>query len=265
MEYSRAQIVATLGPASKNKETIELMMQHQMDVVRLNFSWGTYEEHASYIKIVREVSEKLKKRVPIIQDLSGPRLQQEKGHHFDLSKKEILTKKDLENLNFGLEHSVDYIAMSYVGGPEDIRELKRIIKESGKQTLVIAKIERKKALDKLDEIIDISDAIMIARGDLGNEVPLEKIPLIEEEIIKKCKKVGKPVITATQMFLSMTENPEPTRAEITDVFFAITNGSDAVMLSEETATGKYPVEAIIMMEKITLEAEKLYNLNINPL
>lgn len=265
MEHSRAQVIATLGPASRDAETIKRMIQHQMDVARLNFSWGTYAEHALYIKTVREIAQKLEKRIPIIQDLSGPRLQEKKGHGFDVSIKQTLTKKDLADLDFGLKHAVDYIALSYVGSPEDINELKRLIKESGQTTLVIAKIERKKAVDDLDGIIEVSDAIMIARGDLGHEVPLEKIPWLEEEIIQKCKKAGKPVITATQMLLSMTENPEPTKAEITDVFFAISNGSDAVMLSEETATGKYPVEAVMMMEKITLEAEKLHQFKVNRL
>ncbi len=265
MEHSRAQIVATLGPACSTRETIEQMMIHQMDVVRLNFSWGTHDDHAGYIETVRSLADKLARRVPIIQDLSGPRMQQQKGHHFDPSIKELITPKDLDDLKFGLAHDVDYIAMSYVGTADDVKELKRIISDAGKHTPVISKIERQKAIDNIDAIIAASDAIMIARGDMGNEVPLEKIPFVEKEIIEKCKKAGKPVITATQMFLSMVESPEPTRAEVTDVFFAITNGSDAVMLSDETANGKYPVEAILNMEKVVLEAEKLYHLTVNQL
>lgn len=265
MEYSRAQIVATLGPSCKDPATIEQMLVRQMDVVRLNFSWGTHEDHAEYIKIVRELAQKLGRRIPIIQDLSGPRVQGDKGHHIDVSMTELITPKDLGDLKFGLEKGVDYIAMSYVGSAGDVLELKRIIKESGKETPVISKIERQVAIDNIDSILEVTDAIMIARGDMGNEVPLGKIPLVEKTIIEKCKKAGKPVITATQMFLSMTENPTPSRAEVTDVFFAITNGSDAVMLSDETANGKYPVEAVAEMEKVTLEAEKLYNLKVNPL
>lgn len=265
MEHSRAQIVATLGPSSRDEGIIEQMIIHQMDVVRLNFSWGTHDDHERYIKIVRELAQKHGKEVPIIQDLSGPRVQGEKGHHIDVSMTELITPKDLDDLKFGLAHDVDYIAMSYVGKAEDVRELKRIIKDAGKDTPVISKIERQIAIDNIDSILDVSDAIMIARGDMGNEVPLEKIPMIEKTIIEKCKKAGKPVITATQMFLSMVENPEPSRAEVTDVFFAITNGSDAVMLSDETANGKYPVEAVMNMEKATLEAEKLYGLKVNPL
>lgn len=265
MEHSRAQIVATLGPASRDEGTIEQMMLGQMDVVRLNFSWGTHDDHARYIKIVRELSQKLGKHVPIIQDLSGPRVQGEKGHHIDVAMTDLITPKDIDDLKFGLANDVDYIAMSYVGSAADVNELRRIIKESGKVTPIISKVERQKAIDNIDEIIEVSDAIMIARGDMGNEVSLEKIPEIEKEMIEKCKKAGKPVITATQMFLSMVENPEPSRAEVTDVFFAISNGSDAVMLSDETANGKYPVEAIKHMEKVAFEAEKLYHLKVNPL
>jgi pyruvate kinase len=265
MEYSRAQIVATLGPASKDSALIEKMIEHQMDVVRLNFSWGTHEEHAGYIKTVRDAALKLGRKIPIIQDLSGPRTQEATGHHIDLSIKDLITQKDIDDLHFGLEHDVDYIAMSYVGSPEDVGELRRLIKAAGKSTPIISKIERQKAIDNIDGIIAASDAIMIARGDMGNEVPLEKIPEVEQQIIAKCKKAKKPVITATQMFLSMVENPVPTRAEITDVFFAIVNGSDAVMLSEETSKGKYPLEAVVLMERATLEAEKLCKFKVNPL
>ena len=265
MANSRAQIVATLGPASKDPAVVEQMIEHQMDVVRLNFSWGTYDEHAGYINTVRAAAEKLGRKIPIIQDLSGPRMQEKDGHHIDLSARDLITPKDIKDLNFGLEHGVDYVAMSYVGTAEDVGELRRIIRESGKETPIISKIERQKAIDNIDSIIAASDAIMIARGDMGNEVPLEKIPIVEKEIIDKCKKAGKPVITATQMFLSMVENPTPTRAEITDVYFAISNGSDAVMLSEETSRGKYPVQAVTYMEAATLEAERRCNLKVNPL
>jgi len=265
MKHSRAQIVATIGPASKEKDILKQMISHQMDVARLNFSWGTYEEHAAYINSIREVAEELNKKVPIIQDLSGPRLQQKEGHNFDSSADSIITEKDLKDLEFGLEQSVDYVAMSYIGKAEDVLEIKNAIRKLGKNTPVIAKIERQESLTDIDRIVEVADAVMIARGDLGNAIPLERIPWVEKEIIEKCKKKKRPVITATQMLLSMTENPKPTRAEVTDVFFAIINGSDAIMLSEETATGKYPAETIIMMEKITQEAEKHYKREINML
>ena len=253
---SKAQIVATIGPASKTKEMIKEMIANQVDVVRLNFSWGTYEEHADYIKNVRESAEEIGKRIPIIQDLSGPRIQENRLHKFNNKVKEIITEKDLADLKFGISQNVDYVAMSFVGSAQDVLNLKERMKEFGKVIPIIAKIERKIALDNIDEIIKTAEAIMIARGDLGNEVPLEQIPFIEKDIIEKCKKIGKPVIIATQMMFSMTENKIPTRAEITDVAYAILNGADAVMLSEESASGKYPLEAVEMMEKEILESEK---------
>jgi pyruvate kinase len=254
----RPQIVATIGPSSGDKHIIKEMIARGMGVARLNFSWGTHDSHAKNIKIVREAARELGRTVPIIQDLSGPRLQKTSGHVFDAAIHEAFTKKDLVDLQFGLAQKVDYIAMSFVGSAADILKLKAEIAKAGASTPVIAKIERKIAVehDHLDAIIDAADAIMIARGDLGNEIPLEKIPFIERTIIEKCKKVAKPVITATQMMLSMVSNEIPTRAEVTDVAFAIISGSDAVMLSEESADGRYPVKAVEMMEKIIIEAEK---------
>jgi pyruvate kinase len=266
MDYSRAQVVATIGPASKEKEIIKQMVAHHMDIVRLNFSWGSYDEHEYYIKTVREYAKELNRRIPILQDLSGPRTKTENGHEIDPNALKVVTEKDIKDLEFGLKQNVDYIAMSYVGNKNDVLEVKHHIKEMGHKTPVIAKIERKVAVEKADEIIDVADGIMIARGDLGNEVPLEQIPFIQNMIIRKCKAAVKPVITATQMMLSMKDNPTPTRAEVTDVAFAIISGSDAVMLSDETANGKYPVETVIMMERIVLEAEKYLKINyLNPL
>jgi len=187
------------------------------------------------------------------------------GHHLDNTQEKIITPKDLEDLKFGLEQKVEYIALSYVGKAEDVSELKKNIENLGGSAKVIAKIERDEALANLDEILAVSDAIMIARGDLGNEVSLEEIPWYEKEIIKKCKLAGKPVIVATQMMISMMRNDEPTRAEVTDVFFAIENGADAVMLSDETAVGQYPVEAVGEMEKVIRETETHYENKLNPL
>lgn len=263
---SKAQIIATIGPATKGKEIMKEMMTHQMDAVRLNFSFGTHEEHASYIKNIREDAKEAGKRIPIIQDLSGPRLQEKTGHEFNQQAQEIITEKDLDDLKFGIEQNVDYVAMSFVGSAEDILKLREKMRKFGQVIPIIAKIERKIALDNIDEIIKTADAIMIARGDLGNEIPLEQIPFVEKDIIEKCKKAGKPVIVATQMMLSMTENLLPTRAEVTDVAYAIINGADAVMLSEESATGHHPLEAVEMMEKGIIEAEKhLKDIKINPL
>ena len=149
--------------------------------------------------------------------------------------------------------------MSFVGNAGDIIELKNIIKENGGNQKVIAKIERKIAVDNVDSIIQEADGIMVARGDLGNEFPLEEIPFIQHYIIQECKKAGKMVVVATQMLLSMVDSPTPTRAEVSDVAYAILDGANAVMLSEESAKGKYPIEAVTIMEKIALVAEK--NLN----
>ncbi len=259
MTSSRSQIVATIGPKSGTVEVLREMLRHHMDIMRLNFSWGTYEEQASYIKALHAVSAEAGMHIPIIIDLSGPRKQTDTGHHFDAANYKpengLLTEKDGADLRFGLERSIDYVCVSYVGRKEDVEGARAKISELGGVAKVIAKIERREAVDNADEIIDAADAVMIGRGDLGQEVPIEQIPFIERQLIEKCNRAGKPVITATQMLLSMVTNPEPTRAEVTDVAYAIELGSDAVMLSEETARGAYPVEAVAAMEKIVLEAE----------
>jgi pyruvate kinase len=255
---SKTIIIATIGPSSSSKEIITEMIKHQMDMARLNFSWGTHEEYISFIQNIRESANECNSKISIIQDLSGPRVQEENGHHFG-GGESIITEKDKKDLIFGIQQNVDYIAMSFVGNAGDIIELKNIIKENGGNQKVIAKIERKIAVDNVDSIIQEADGIMVARGDLGNEFPLEEIPFIQHYIIQECKKAGKMVVVATQMLLSMVDSPTPTRAEVSDVAYAILDGANAVMLSEESAKGKYPIEAVTIMEKIALVAEK--NLN----
>lgn len=166
-----------------------------------------------------------------------------------------LTEKDHLDLLFGLEQDVDYIALSFVKTADDIRIIKEIIRKRGNKVPVIAKIEKHEALEHLAEIIEISDGIMVARGDLGVEIPLEEVPLIQKNIIQKANYAGKPVITATQMLRSMVNSPRPTRAEAADVANAVLDGTDAVMLSEETASGSYPVEAVRFMNRIATKAE----------
>jgi pyruvate kinase len=166
-----------------------------------------------------------------------------------------LTAKDKDDLRFGLRHDVDYVAQSFVRDAADIAMIRRHMTRCGQSVPVIAKIEKHEALDNMDAIIDAADGIMVARGDLGVETPLEKIPQVQKILIRKCLDAGKPVITATQMLRSMVDSPRPTRAEVTDVANAILDGTDAVMLSEETAVGKYPVEAVSMMVRIAREAE----------
>jgi len=258
--FNKTKIVATIGPASNSKEVISNMIEHHMDIARLNFSWGTHEWHNEIIKNIREASKEKNKEIPIIQDLSGPRVQEGTEHRFGGKEdEEVITEKDIGDLYFGIEQNVEYVALSFVGQASDVIKLKKLIKEKGGNQKIISKIERKIAVENLEEIIKESDAIMVARGDLGNEFPLEEIPFIQHEIIKACNKVGKMVIVATQMLLSMVDNPKPTRAEVSDVAYAILDGADGVMLSEESAKGKYPIEAVTMMEKISLVAEKNRN------
>jgi pyruvate kinase len=166
------------------------------------------------------------------------------------------TEKDREDLLFGMKHGVDFVALSFVRYVEDILQAKKIIAENKKEILVIAKIEKPEAIQNLMEIIDTADGAMIARGDLGVEMPLEKIPVLQKKIISLCQEKGKPVITATQMLESMRSNSRPTRAEVSDVANAIFDGTDAVMLSAETATGYFPIETVKTMDKIICEAEK---------
>jgi pyruvate kinase len=161
------------------------------------------------------------------------------------------TEKDIEDLQFGLQQGVDYVALSFVRRASDILQVKEIIKKAGKITPVVAKIERPEALDVLPEILAVADALMVARGDLGVEMPPERVPLVQKQIIAAANKALIPVITATQMLESMIQNPRPTRAEASDVANAIIDGSDAVMLSGETAAGAYPIEAVQMMAMIS--------------
>jgi pyruvate kinase len=167
-----------------------------------------------------------------------------------------ITRKDIEFLKLGIKLEVDFIAQSFVRNKKDILRVKNEIKKSGSTIKVIAKIEKYEAVDAFDNILEVSDAIMVARGDLGIEIDAEEVPAVQKNIIKKSNLEGKPVITATQMLNSMIENPRPTRAEVSDVANAIIDGSDAVMLSGETAVGKYPVKALQMMVRITRETEK---------
>jgi pyruvate kinase len=166
-----------------------------------------------------------------------------------------LTKRDHKDLNFGLSHGVDMVALSFVRSAKDIRSLKRIISRAGRDTPVIAKIEKPEAVERIDEIIEEADGLMVARGDLGVEIPLEDVPAVQKLLIRKANAAGKPVITATQMLRSMKDSKRPTRAEVADVANAVLDGTDALMLSEETAVGRYPVEAVRMMDRIARAAE----------
>ncbi len=187
----------------------------------------------------------------------GGQLSSHKGINLPASQVHLdsLTKKDREDILVGLEEGVDAIALSFVRGAGDILACKKVIKDREGNIPIIAKIEKHEAVDNIDSILAASEAVMVARGDLGVEIDLEKVPLVQKSIIRKCNARGKPVITATQMLQRMVDNPRPTRAEANDVANAILDGTDAVMLSEETAAGRYPAEAVMMMDRIARSAE----------
>jgi len=167
-----------------------------------------------------------------------------------------VTEKDKADLRFGLEHGIDWVASSFVRGAEDIKPLKRVMREVGTRAPVIAKIERPEAVRNILQIIEAYDGVMVARGDLGIELPIDEVPVIQKKIIKHCNRAGRPVITATQMLDSMMSNPRPTRAEVTDVANAIIDGTDAIMLSGETAAGAFPIESVKMMDSIARRTER---------
>jgi pyruvate kinase len=332
----KTKIVCTIGPASESPQILEALIQAGMNVARLNFSHGTHEEHLRKIKTIRQIADRLRQPVAILQDLGGPKIrvgnvrdsgvELRRGEDFFLTTQEIIgdekgvfvnyaplpdevkpgdtillsdgtielrvlksdgqkiqcrvivgglltshkgvnfptrsilasafTEKDQQDLLFGIQHGVDLIGLSYVKEAGDIRRLKEFLEKELADIPVIAKIERKEALEHIDEILWASDGIMVARGDLGVETPLEKIPNVQKMLIRKANALGKPVITATQMLRSMVDHGQPTRAEVTDVVNAIYDGTDAVMLSEETASGQFPVEAFQMMAKIARSAEE---------
>ncbi len=196
----------------------------------------------------------------ICEVLVGGPLTSHKGVNLPHTKLSVpaLTEKDREDVKFGVEVGVDLIALSFVRKAEDVLELKGLLKKLGKEIPVIAKIEKPEAVKNIDSILRVSDGIMVARGDLGVELPIEKVPVIQKQLIRKANEAGKPVITATQMLKSMVDLPVPTRAEVTDIANAVLDGTDALMLSEETAVGKYPVKVIRTMAKVAREAEKIY-------
>ncbi len=325
--FKKSKIVATIGPASNNKETLTKLIMAGANVLRLNFSHGSHEDHLKVIKLVREINEEIGVQTALLQDLQGPKirvnevenngveikdgqkliigidkllgnseristsyqdivkdakkgdviliddgnlelitdevnkdhlvttvihggiLKSRKGINLPMSKVSApsMTEKDEEDLKFGLEQEVDWVALSFVRTAEDIYELKKTIAASGKHTKVIAKIEKPEALQNIDAIIEATDAIMVARGDLGVEIPMENVPIAQKRMVKKCNALGKPVIIATQMMESMIENPRPTRAETNDVANAVLDGADALMLSAESASGKFPVDSVKAM------------------
>jgi pyruvate kinase len=334
--HRATKIVATLGPATADEAVIAALLQMGVDVVRLNFSHGTHDEHAASFHTVRKIAASLGQPVAIMQDLQGPKIRtgllagggpvtlnegatfcittddvpgaadrvsttyphlpedvapgdrillddghmelrveavegadvvttvvhgDQLGEHKGINLPGVkvsspaLTEKDLTDLAFGVALGVDYVAISFVRSAHDVRLARAALKRLGAATPLIAKIEKPEALDDLAGVIEAADGVMVARGDLGVELSPERVPSAQKRIIRMANARGKVVITATQMLESMTTNPQPTRAEASDVFNAILDGTDAVMLSGETAIGHYPVETVRMMQRIAAQAE----------
>jgi len=214
-------------------------------------------------KLVFEVVETNGQDRVVLKTLFGGELKSNKGVNLPHTKISLpsLTEKDLRDLDFILTQPVNWIALSFVRSPKDVKDLRRRVEARGHEAKVIAKIEKPAAVENIDKIIKQANGIMIARGDLGIEMPIERLPVIQKNIIRKCIQRARPVIVATQMMESMISNPSPTRAEVTDVANAVLDGADAVMLSGETAVGRHPVKVVREMNKIIAEAEKFYQIS----
>ncbi len=332
----KTKIICTLGPSTNSVEIISAMADAGMDVARLNFSHGTYDDHKSKINMINKVREEKQIPLAILLDTKGPefrirtfkdgKITLKEGDPFSFTTEEIigdesrvsvsykgicddlevgdkillnnglmvfrvtevkntdvvctverggvlsdrksmffpdkymhipfLSEQDKADLLFGIEHKVDFVALSFVSRAQDVLDVRSFLREHGGEDIdLIAKIENRSGVNNLDEIMNVSDGIMIARGDLGVEIPYEELPDIQKYIISKCRVAGKRVITATEMLESMIYNPRPTRAEISDVANAVYDGTSAVMLSGETAAGNYSIQAVETMAKIVQRAE----------
>lgn len=245
---AKAKIIATIGPACDDKRTIEKLIKAGVSVFRLNFKHSSFRWHATRMQRIREVAEKLGLPIGLMIDLRGPEDRVEKPN--------TLFAEDLKALSLAKKYEADFIALSFVRDEEDILNLRRGLEKEDLSASIIAKIETQSAIEDFEKILLKADGIMVARGDLGVELPIEEVPFWQKYIIGRCLKVGKPVITATEMLLSMTQNPRPTRAEVSDIANSVYDYSDALMLSEETAIGKYPVEAVEMMRRTCEFIEK---------
>jgi pyruvate kinase len=332
----RTKIVCTLGPATCAMPVIERLVRSGMSVARLNLSHGSFEDHARYLKTVRQTAKHLNSNVAILMDLPGPKYRTgemkdgsailKRGSEVTLTGRDIagdsltipinfptlfkdvkigstilvddgaiqlrvrdVQDKDVicrvivggiltprrgvvvpgahvsepfltpvlqQNLDFAIQQKPDYIALSFVTVPEEIEQVRNVLKRHHADIPLISKIERGEAVRNFGKILAVSDGIMVARGDLGVEIPLKDIPHVQKEIIRRSNMASKTVITATQMLESMVNSPRPTRAEVTDVANSILDGTDAVMLSAETSIGKYPIQSVKMMSEIADETEQ---------
>ncbi len=332
----KTKIVVTLGPVTANEKMIEKLINRGVNVFRLNFSHGDHEVHKASIKLIRNVSAKLKKEVAILQDISGPKvrigeidgvlklkkgdrltlakepsddiktlhltytdiidmvkigeevffadgtlqsvvidkdenalelqmlndgeLTSRKGVNFPKTKLKIsaITAKDELDIEFGSKNDIDIVALSFVQDRKDILKAKQIMAKHNFEPFIVAKIETGEAINNLEDILDECNGVMVARGDLGAEFGVTKLPRIQKHIIKVANRLHKPVITATQMLTTMKENPFPTRAEVSDIANAVYDGTDAVMLSDETTIGKFSVEAVEVLHDTIKDAEISY-------
>lgn len=343
--YKKTKIVATLGPASENLETMREMVKNGVNVFRLNFSHGTHEYHEANLNKIRQIEKELGVRIGILQDISGPKVRtgelketfilksgdilnfvkeqivgekigenefklcinhpeilslmkvgeliylydgairakvieineekvvtliendgmitSRKGVNFPNTRIniEVLTQKDKDDMLWGVKNRVNFVAISFVQNENDVKKARKFLESIGSRAKIYSKIEKFDAVENIDQIIENSDGIMVARGDLGIEVPFFNVPVIQKEIIKKANAKSRPVITATQMMLSMTTKESATRAEISDVANAVLDGTDAVMLSEESAIGHNPVAVVKAMSNTIHEIEKIYPYN----
>ncbi len=243
----RAKIVATLGPASSDTAAIARLFEAGADVFRINMSHTSHDRMRELIASIRANEDAYGRPIGVLVDLQGPKSLPDTMVPFS-----SLTEKDRSDLEAALNVGVDWIALSFIQRSDDIAEAKKITRG---RAAVMAKIEKPQAVIQLPEILDVADALMVARGDLGVEMPLEKVPGVQKQLTRAARKAGKPVIVATQMLESMIVNPVPTRAEVSDVATAIFEGADAVMLSAESASGAFPVEAVATMNRIAEEVE----------
>lgn len=338
----KTNIIGTIGPASESEEMFTNLVKAGLNVARINFSHGGYEENAEKIATIKKVREKLNKPVALLLDTKGPEIRTGKlesgdekvtikeGQEFtfvyddiignetkttisyknlyqdvkpgakilvddgalefevvevvgkDIKCKALntarlgsrktmnvpglklnlpaLAQKDIDDITNGIKAGFDFIAASFVRRASDVQEIKDLLKANGGEHIkIISKIESQEGIDNFEEILAISDGIMVARGDMGVEIPMEQVPIVQKHFIKRCNQVGKPVITATQMLESMTQNPRPTRAEVSDVANAVYDQTGAIMLSGECAMGKYPVECVDAMNKISSAIEGSIN------
>ena len=342
----KTKIVCTIGPKTESKEVLKQLLEAGMNVMRLNFSHGDYEEHGRRISNLRDVISETGMRAAILLDTKGPEIRTIKleggndvslvaGQDFtfttdktvignnkivavtyegfpsdlkagdtvlvddgliamevkEVTDKEVrcvvknngdlgenkginlpgvsvnlpaLAEKDINDLKFGCEQGIDFVAASFIRKADDVLAVRKVLDENGGESIkIISKIENQEGLNNFDEILEVTDGVMVARGDLGVEIPVEEVPFAQKMMIEKCNAAGKPVITATQMLDSMIKNPRPTRAEANDVANAIIDGTDAVMLSGETAKGKYPVEAVKVMARIAEKTDPLIYTNVD--